>query len=158
MTESPFEVKSFLRSLTHRPGVYRMLDAKHKVIYVGKARDLRKRVSTYFQKSVNEAKTAALVAQVAKVEVTVTNTEAEALLLEQGILAPLLRLGLAPQFLAVVRLGFRFRLLDDGLRLGFRLWLAHERRLGHGLGSAHRLGLRLRFHGLGFRLWFRIDR
>jgi len=81
-----FDLDTFLRTLTHRPGVYRMLDAKHKVIYVGKARDLRKRVSTYFQKSVNEAKTAALVAQVAKVEVTVTNTEAEALLLEHTLI------------------------------------------------------------------------
>jgi len=81
-----FDLDTFLRTLTHRPGVYRMLDAKHKVIYVGKARDLKKRVSTYFQKSVNEAKTAALVAQVAKVEVTVTNTEAEALLLEHTLI------------------------------------------------------------------------
>jgi len=86
MTDSEFDLDSFLRTLTHRPGVYRMLDAAHKVIYVGKARDLRKRVTTYFQKSVNEAKTAAMVAQVAKVEVTVTNTEAEALLLEHTLI------------------------------------------------------------------------
>ncbi len=81
-----FDFDSFLKTLTHRPGVYRMLDAKHRIIYVGKARDLRKRVTTYFQKSVNEAKTAAMVAQVAKVEVTVTNTEAEALLLEHNLI------------------------------------------------------------------------
>jgi len=86
MTDSEFDLDSFLRTLTHRPGVYRMLDAAHKVIYVGKARDLRKRVTTYFQKSVNEAKTAAMVAQVARVEVTVTNTEAEALLLEHTLI------------------------------------------------------------------------
>ena len=86
MTDSEFDLDSFLRTLTHRPGVYRMLDAAHKVIYVGKARDLKKRVTTYFQKSVNEAKTAAMVAQVAKVEVTVTNTEAEALLLEHTLI------------------------------------------------------------------------
>ena len=85
MTED-FDLQSFLKTLTHRPGVYRMLDEKHKVLYVGKARDLKKRVSTYFQKSVNEAKTAAMVAQVAKVEVTVTNTEAEALLLEHTLI------------------------------------------------------------------------
>ncbi len=81
-----FDLDSFVQTLTHRPGVYRMLDAKHKVLYVGKARDLRKRVATYFQKSVNEAKTAAMVAQVARVEVTVTNTEAEALLLEHTLI------------------------------------------------------------------------
>ena len=81
-----FDLESFLKTLTHRPGVYRMLDAKHRILYVGKARDLKKRVSTYFQKSVNEAKTAAMVEQVLKVEVTVTNTEAEALLLEHTLI------------------------------------------------------------------------
>ncbi len=87
MTEpAPFEVKSFLRSLTHRPGVYRMLDAKHKVIYVGKARDLKKRVSSYFTRSQTAPKTAALMEQVARVEVTVVNTEAEALVLEYNLI------------------------------------------------------------------------
>lgn len=80
--DTPFEFKSFLRSLTHRPGVYRMLDAKHKVIYVGKARDLKKRVSSYFNRTHDAPKTAAMMEQVARVEVTVANTEAEALILE----------------------------------------------------------------------------
>ena len=84
--DTPFEVKPFLRSLTHRPGVYRMLDAKHKVIYVGKARDLRKRVSSYFQRSQMSPKTAAMMEQVARVEVTVVNTEAEALVLEYNLI------------------------------------------------------------------------
>jgi excinuclease ABC subunit C len=86
VTESPFEVRSFLRSLTHRPGVYRMLDAKHKVIYVGKARDLKKRVATYFQRSQASVKTEAMMALVARVEVTVVNTEAEALVLEYNLI------------------------------------------------------------------------
>ena len=81
-----FEVKSFLRSLTHRPGVYRMLDAKHKVIYVGKARDLKKRVSSYFHRSQTAAKTVAMMEQAARVEVTVANTEAEALILEYNLI------------------------------------------------------------------------
>ena len=85
MTE-PFEIKSFLRGLTHRPGVYRMLDAKHKVIYVGKARDLKKRVSTYFQRSQAAPKTAAMMERVARVDVTVVNTEAEALVLEYNLI------------------------------------------------------------------------
>ena len=84
--QSPFDVKPFLRSLTHRPGVYRMLDAKHKVIYVGKARDLKKRVSSYFQRSHMSTKTAAMMEQVARVEVTVVNTEAEALVLEYNLI------------------------------------------------------------------------
>lgn len=84
--ESAFDAKPFLGSLTHRPGVYRMLDDKHKVIYVGKARDLKKRVSSYFQRSQQAPKTEAMVAKVDRVEVTVTNTEAEALLLEYSLI------------------------------------------------------------------------
>ena len=80
--DKQFEQKSFLRSLTHRPGVYQMLNAQHKVIYVGKAQDLRKRVSSYFQRTHADARTASMMEMVANVEVTVTNTEAEALLLE----------------------------------------------------------------------------
>lgn len=81
-----FDPKSFVRSLTHRPGVYRMLNAKAKVIYVGKARDLRKRVSSYFQRVHADAKTAAMMTSVADVEVTVTNTEADALILEYNLI------------------------------------------------------------------------
>ena len=84
--DNTFEPKSFLQSLTHRPGVYQMLNAKHKIIYVGKAMDLRKRVSSYFQRTPADAKTASMMEQVANVEVTVTNTEAEALLLEYNLI------------------------------------------------------------------------
>lgn len=84
--EAPFELEPFLRSLTHRPGVYRMLDAKHKIIYVGKAKDLKKRVSSYFNRSQAAPKTVAMVDQVVRVEVTVANTETEALLLECSLI------------------------------------------------------------------------
>ena len=84
--DNEFEPKSFLRSLTHRPGVYQMLNAKHKVIYVGKALDLRKRVSSYFQRTHADAKTASMMEGMARVEVTVTNTETEALILEYNLI------------------------------------------------------------------------
>ena len=84
--EAPFEIEPFLRTLTHRPGVYRMLDAKYKVIYVGKARDLKKRVSSYFNRTHDSTKTAAMMAQAARVEVTVANTETEALILEYSLI------------------------------------------------------------------------
>lgn len=86
MSDSGFDARTFLRSLTHRPGVYRMLNARGKVIYVGKARDLKKRVASYFRRTHGDAKTAALMKQVADVEVTVTSTAAEALLLEYNLI------------------------------------------------------------------------
>ena len=84
--ERTFDSKPFLKSLTHRPGVYRMLNAKHKVLYVGKARDLKKRVASYFNRTHASPKTAALMALVTNVEVTITNTETEALLLEYNLI------------------------------------------------------------------------
>jgi excinuclease ABC subunit C len=72
--------------LSHKPGVYRMLDAGGAVIYVGKARDLRRRVATYFSGKATDAKTMALVRAVAGIEVTVTRTETEALLLEYNLI------------------------------------------------------------------------
>ena len=58
--DAPFDHKNFLKSLTHRPGIYRMLNATGKVIYVGKALDLRKRVSSYFSRKPTDAKTASM--------------------------------------------------------------------------------------------------
>ncbi len=84
--EKSFDARRFVASLSHRPGVYRMRDGDGQVLYVGKARDLRKRVGSYFQRSHADAKTASMVAQVAGVDVTVTNTEAEALLLEYNLI------------------------------------------------------------------------
>ncbi|MBT5217968.1 MAG: excinuclease ABC subunit UvrC [Woeseia sp.] len=81
-----FDSKSFLKSLTHRPGCYRMLNTAGKTIYVGKAGDLRKRVSSYFQRSITDAKTAAMMKLVVDVGVTVTNTETEALILEYNLI------------------------------------------------------------------------
>jgi len=81
-----FDNRSFLRNLTNRPGVYRMLNAKGKVIYVGKALNLRKRVSSYFHKNHTDPKTVSMMQLARDVEVTVTNTEAEALILEYNLI------------------------------------------------------------------------
>jgi len=81
-----FDAKPFVASLTHRPGVYRMLNAREQIIYVGKARDLKKRVSSYFQRSHADAKISSMMELVRDVEVTVTNTEAEALILEYNLI------------------------------------------------------------------------
>ncbi len=81
-----FDAATFLKSLTSRPGVYQMLGEDGAVLYVGKAKDLRKRVGSYFRKSGLAPKTHALVKRIANVEVTVTETELEALLLEQNLI------------------------------------------------------------------------
>ena len=80
-----FEPETFLASLTKKPGVYRMLDADGRVLYVGKARNLRARVTSYFRASGLSAKTMALVSKIDDVQVTVTRSETEALLLEQSL-------------------------------------------------------------------------
>ena len=81
-----FDYKSSLERMTHHPGVYRMLDADGTLIYVGKARDLKKRVASYFGKKPDSPKTRALVKQIQAIDVTVTRTEAEALLLESNLI------------------------------------------------------------------------
>ncbi len=81
-----FDAAIFLKSLTSRPGVYQMLGEEGAVLYVGKAKNLRKRVGSYFRKTGLAPKTHALVKRIVNVEVTVTETELEALLLEQNLI------------------------------------------------------------------------
>ena len=84
-----FDGKEFVRTLSTSPGVYRMLDAAGDPLYVGKAGNLKKRVGSYFLKPRMEPRIFAMVAQIARIEVTLTRTEAEALLLEAQLIKSL---------------------------------------------------------------------
>lgn len=84
MSNERFDPQAFLKTVTSQPGVYRMYDASGTVIYVGKAKDLKKRLSSYFRVQVSSRKTETLVKNIEQIDVTVTHTETEALLLEHN--------------------------------------------------------------------------
>ncbi len=83
---SAFDSAAFLKNLTSQPGVYRMYSSQEEVIYVGKAKNLKKRVSSYFRTNLDNAKTRSLVSQIANMDVTVVNSETEAFLLENNFI------------------------------------------------------------------------
>lgn len=92
MTEAAapgFDGRAFARELTTAPGVYRMFDAKGALLYVGKAKSLKKRVGSYFARPQLEPRIAAMIAQVAAIETTVVRTESEALILENELIKSL---------------------------------------------------------------------
>lgn len=80
------DVKTFLANLPHKPGIYQMFGENQKILYIGKAKNLKKRVSSYFNKKFYDQKTKALIKHVVDIEVTVTNNEIEALLLESNFI------------------------------------------------------------------------
>lgn len=79
-----FDHRAFLKTLSDSPGVYRMYNASGEVIYVGKAKNLKKRVASYFRSQVDSIKTQSLVRQIADMDVTLTHTETEAFILENN--------------------------------------------------------------------------
>ncbi|MDT8311457.1 MAG: excinuclease ABC subunit UvrC, partial [Methylophaga sp.] len=89
-TPAAFDASGFVKSLTSRPGVYRMVNADGTVIYVGKAKNLKKRVDSYFRKTGLTSKTRVMVAQIAHIDTTVTHTENEALILENNLIKELM--------------------------------------------------------------------
>jgi excinuclease ABC subunit C len=80
----PFDSSAFLKAVTEQAGVYRMYNDQQQVIYVGKAKQLKKRLASYFRQDVGSVKTKALVKQICAIDVTVTHTEGEALILENN--------------------------------------------------------------------------
>jgi excinuclease ABC subunit C len=112
------DLRDTLKRIPPRPGVYRMLDADGKVLYVGKAKDLKRRVASYFSRSLNR-RLQVMVAQVADIEVAVTGTEGEALLLENNLIK-----SLRPRFNVLLRDDksypyIRLTVTDDFPRLAF---------------------------------------
>ncbi|KFI22691.1 excinuclease ABC subunit UvrC [Nitrosococcus oceani] len=113
-----FDIDDFLRNLTPCPGVYRMLDAKGKVLYVGKAKNLKRRIKSYFRNSKLAPKIHVLVKQICDIKITVTHTENEALILESNLIK-----ALQPRYNVLLRddksYPYIFLSADDFPRLGF---------------------------------------
>lgn len=128
---SEFDPAAFLNRTPALPGVYRMYDSHDKVIYVGKAKSLKKRLSSYFRKRVDRPKTAALVRQIAYIETTITNSETEALILEHNLIKKY-----RPRYNVVLRddKSYPYILLSDHRHPRLALHRGHKRAKGKYFG------------------------
>ncbi|MEM1244308.1 MAG: GIY-YIG nuclease family protein, partial [Pseudomonadota bacterium] len=86
MSRIPFDYQAFLKTCSQRAGVYQMFNDRGEMLYIGKAKNLKKRLSSYFRRSAPHAKVVALVSQIAKIEILITETENQALLLENNLI------------------------------------------------------------------------
>ncbi|MEN8213431.1 MAG: excinuclease ABC subunit UvrC [Pseudomonadota bacterium] len=120
-----FDARTFLKTLTTRPGVYRMIDAEGEVLYVGKAGNLKKRVSSYFTRALNR-RLQMMVSRISSIEIVITNTEAEALILENNLIKRF-----KPRYNVLLRddKGYPYLFLSGGEfpRLGFHRGARRER-------------------------------
>ena len=89
MSTEGFDAKTFLSLVSQGPGIYQMFDSEQNLLYVGKAKDLKKRLSSYFRKTGLPLKTKAMMSRVVDIQVTVTHTENEALILESNLIKDL---------------------------------------------------------------------
>lgn len=86
MSDTSFDSKTFLKTVPNKPGVYRMISVDDKILYVGKAKNLKNRVSSYFRSNLVNSRIYSMVKQICDVQITITSTEAEALLLESNLI------------------------------------------------------------------------
>jgi excinuclease ABC subunit C len=123
---TPVNAKALVENLSDAPGIYRMLDVQGEVLYVGKARNLRKRVASYFRKSGLTERVRLLMQQVTAVEISITHTENEALLLENNLIK-----SLRPRFNILLRddKSYPYIFLSDDKfpRLGFHRGAKHDK-------------------------------
>lgn len=128
--KSVFNLSDFLSKLTTEPGVYRMLDANGVVLYVGKASNLKKRVASYFNRPQASTKTRSLVSQIVGIDITITRSETEALLLESSLIK-----SLRPKYNVLMRddKSYPYLLLSKHLRYPRLSAIRSKKKPEHGL-------------------------